>query len=115
MATNGNESKKMIFTKLQEIFPDSFVYGRELRINLMENGEKIQIKVVLTKSKTIVDAGADTAVPGEKVEVVTGLSVGGPSDPSTAAEIPWDAPADSYKPTPKEKEDISILLQSLGF
>lgn len=114
MATNGNESKKMIFTKLQEIFPDSFVYGRELRINLMENGEKIQIKVVLTKSKTIVDAGADTAVPGEKVEVVTGLSADG-HDPSTAAEIPWDAPADSYKPTPKEKEDISILLKSLGF
>ena len=113
MATNGNESKKMIFTKLQEIFPDSFVYGKELRINLMENGEKIQIKVVLTKSKTIVDAGADTAATAPIN--ASQPSVGGPSDPSTTAEIPWETPADSYKPTPKEKEDISILLQSLGF
>ena len=105
MATNGNESKKMIFTKLQEIFPDSFVYGKELRINLMENGEKIQIKVVLTKSKTIVDAGADTAVPGEKVEVVTGLSADGPV---TAQRT------EMREPTEAEKKNISNLLAELG-
>ena len=105
MATNGNESKKMIFTKLQEIFPDSFVYGKELRINLMENGEKIQIKVVLTKSKTIVDAGADTAVPGEKVEVVTGLSADGPV---TAQQT------EMREPTEAEKKNISELLKMLN-
>ena len=105
MATNGNESKKMIFTKLQEIFPDSFVYGKELRINLMENGEKIQIKVVLTKSKTIVDAGADTAVPGEKVEVVTGLSADGPVT-SQRTEM--------REPTEAEKKNISELLKMLN-
>ena len=105
MATNGNESKKMIFTKLQEIFPDSFVYGKELRINLMENGEKIQIKVVLTKSKTIVDAGADTAVPGEKVEVITGLSADGPTT-SQRTEM--------REPTEAEKKNISNLLAELG-
>ena len=105
MATNGNESKKMIFTKLQEIFPDSFVYGKELRINLMENGEKIQIKVVLTKSKTIVDAGADTAVPGEKIEVVTGLSADGPV---TAQRT------EMREPTEAEKKNISELLKMLN-
>ena len=105
MATNGNESKKMIFTKLQEIFPDSFVYGKELRINLMENGEKIQIKVVLTKSKTIVDAGADIAVPGEKVEIVTGLSADGPV---TAQRT------EMREPTEAEKKNISNLLAELG-
>ena len=105
MATNGNESKKMIFTKLQEIFPDSFVYGKELRINLMENGEKIQIKVVLTKSKTIVDAGADTAVPGEKVEVVTGMSADGPV---TAQRT------EMREPTEAEKNNISELLKMLN-
>ena len=105
MATNGNESKKMIFTKLQEIFPDSFVYGKELRINLMENGEKIQIKVVLTKSKTIVAAGADTAVPGEKVEVVTGMSA---DDPVTAQRT------EMREPTEAEKKNISNLLAELG-
>ena len=105
MATNGNESKKMIFTKLQEIFPDSFVYGKELRINLMENGEKIQIKVVLTKSKTIVDAGADTAVPGEKVEVVTGLGADGPVTTQRT---------EMREPTEAEKKNISNLLAELG-
>ena len=105
MATNGNESKKMIFTKLQEIFPDSFVYGKELRINLIENGEKIQIKVVLTKSKTIIDAGADTAVPGEKVEAVTGLSADGPV---TAQRT------EMREPTEAEKKNISNLLAELG-
>ena len=105
MATNGNESKNMIFTKLQEIFPDSFVYGKELRINLMENGEKIQIKVVLTKSKTIVGAGADTAVPGEKVEVVTGMSADGPVATQRT---------EMREPTEAEKKNISNLLAELG-
>ena len=59
----------------------------------------------MTAAKDIVGAGADTAVPGEKVEVVTGLNADGPVT-SQRAEM--------REPTEAEKKNISNLLAELG-
>lgn len=37
--------------KILEIFPNSFINGKEIRICGTENGEEVQIKVTLTAAK----------------------------------------------------------------
>ena len=103
----GQEEKEQIKQKIMEVFDGAFEDGKTIRIPI--NG--LEIKITLTAAKDVIGNGSAATAPINASQ----QSVGGPSDPSTAAEIPWEAPADSYKPTPKEKEDISILLQSLGF
>ena len=103
----GQEEKEQIKQKIMEVFDGAFEDGKTIRIPI--NG--LEIKITLTAAKDVIGSGNAATAPINASQP----SVGGPSDPSTAAEIPWDAPADSYKPTPKEKEDISILLKSLGF
>ena len=101
----GQEEKEQIKQKIMETFDGAFEDGKTIRIPI--NG--LEIKITLTAAKDVIGSAATAPINASQ------QSVGGPSDPSTAAEIPWEDPADSYKPTPKEKEDISILLQSLGF
>ena len=101
----GQEEKEQIKQKIMEVFDGAFEDGKTIRIPI--NG--LEIKITLTAAKDVIGSAATAPINASQP------SVGGPSDPSTAAEIPWEAPADSYKPTPKEKEDISILLKSLGF
>ena len=62
----GAESKKIIFDKIFEVFPEAFWESPEkiIRIPMIENGETIQIKATLTCAKENVSAGADTAIPG---------------------------------------------------
>ena len=103
----GQEEKEQIKQKIMEVFDGAFEDGKTIRIPI--NG--LEIKITLTAAKDVIGSGSAATTPINTSQP----NVGGPSDPSTAAEIPWDAPADSYKPTSKEKEDISILLQSLGF
>ena len=55
----GTIAKKEFFDKVMEIFPNSFMYNgdKELRVNLMEDGEEVQLKIVATCSKTPVSLG----------------------------------------------------------
>ena len=103
----GQEEKEQIKQKIMEVFDGAFEDGKTIRIPI--NG--LEIKITLTAAEDVIGSGSAATAPINASQP----SVGDPSDPSTAAEIPWDAPADSYKPTSKEKEDISILLKSLGF
>ena len=43
MAAKGTEAKKIIMNKILESFPNSFLYndGKEIRINIQENGEVV--------------------------------------------------------------------------
>lgn len=50
----GQKAKQEIFTKIQELFPDSFMDNKDLRINIIEDGELVQIKLTLTASKIII-------------------------------------------------------------
>lgn len=97
MAIRGANEKLEIQNKILEMFPGSFPYDKHIRVPMGD----VQIKITLTAAKDIVGAGADTAVPGEKVESVVGLSAEG-----YATEM--------REPTEAEKKNISNLLAELG-
>lgn len=90
----GAESKKEIINKILETFKDSFIYaGKELRIPMDENGERVEIKVALTCAKT---------------------NVGG-DDGGECAECAIPAPSgETAAPTEEEKQNIANLMERLG-
>ena len=104
MAAKGTEAKKIIMNKILESFPNSFLYndGKEIRINIQENGEVVQIKVALTCAKVAVEGGDDTILPGEKATATTDVKPAG-----TNEKIPQE-------PTAEEKERLTTLLNKLG-
>ena len=104
MAAKGTEAKKIIMNKILESFPNSFLYndGKEIRINIQENGEVVQIKVALTCAKVAVEGGDDTILPGEKTAATAGVKPAG-----TNEKIPQE-------PTAEEKERLTTLLNKLG-
>lgn len=59
----GSQAKIEITQKILSTFENSFLYDKEIRIPIMENGELIQIKCVLTCAKVNVENGGDTAMP----------------------------------------------------
>ena len=101
MATRGANEKLEIHKKILEMFPGAFPYDKHIRVPIGD----VQIKITLTTAKNNVGAGADTAVPGEKVEVVTGMSADGPV---TAQRT------EMREPTEAEKNNISELLKMLN-
>lgn len=99
MAAKGAILKQEISKKILEVFPNSFLYndGKEIRINGIEEGIPLQIKVVLTAAKTPVEGGSDNTLPGEKV-----VTVETPNE-----KIPEE-------PSEEEKERLVNLLEKLG-
>ena len=55
MAARGAWSKEQVWNKILETFPGSFVNEKEIRIPMIENGDRIEIKVTLTAAKTNVE------------------------------------------------------------
>lgn len=91
MAAIGSEEKEIVKQKILEVFSNSFVYDKEIRIPL--NGR--QIKVTLTCAKVNVENGGDTAVP-------------------VAGNASTVNSSDNLMITEQEKEDTMKLLQSLN-
>lgn len=104
MAARGSTLKAEISKKIIDTFPNSFLYndGKEIRINGMEDGVPIQIKVVLTAAKVAVEGGDDTVLPGEKTAATADVKPTG-----TNEKIPQE-------PTAEEKERLTTLLNKLG-
>lgn len=100
MAVKGAAAKAEITSKILAAFPGSFQYDKEIRVPVMENGEEVQIKVVLTAAKVNVTNGADTAMPGDFPA------------PTTAPVTP--TPATPIEPTIEEKQNVANLLRKLG-
>lgn len=102
MAVKGQALKSEITQKILAAFPGSFLYndGKEIRIDGMEAGERIQIKVTLTASKTPVD------------------SDGSVSTASAAGTINFEETPSVDKspnePTEEEKARLKTLLENLG-
>ena len=100
MALKGTESKNIITKKILDTFEGSFQYEKEIRIPLMENGELIQLKCVLTCAKTNVEPNGDIAIPG-----------------AVSNEINFDnnasAPTEIVVPTQEEKDNIARLAKLL--
>lgn len=90
----GAESKQKVIDKIKEIYPDAFIYGKELRIPMEEDGMRVEIKVALTCAKT--NVGGD----GDSVESQGEVSA------------PVNAPAAA--PTEQEKQNIADLMSRLG-
>ena len=104
MAAKGSILKQEIVGKILETFPGSFLYndGKEIRINGVENGVPIQIKVTLTAAKVPVEGGSDAALPGENAAATADAKPVG-----TNEKIPQE-------PTAEEKERLTTLLNKLG-
>ena len=89
----GNLAKEEITKRILNTFNQSFLYGKEIRIPILENGEVVQIKVTLVAAKTNVENGADNAVPSSVTPVT---------------------PAPSVEITEDEKREVADLLASLN-
>lgn len=105
MALKGAQAKEEITKKILEVFPSAFQYDKEIRVNMMEDGQLTQIKLTLTAAKVMVNAGGDVAVPGDTVEEVAAAPTQATFDAPKTANIETSA---------AEKENLSKLLRSLG-
>ena len=104
MAAKGSILKSEIVKKILATFPGSFLYndGKEIRINGMEEGQMLQIKLTLTCAKVAVENGNDTALPGEQSAINENIKPA-----ATNEKIPQE-------PTAEEKERLTMLLNKLG-
>ena len=99
----GSLAKEQIFAKMLEVFEGSFMYngGKELRINWEEEGNPIQIKVVLTAAKEPVSANG---------EVQKAAAVASEED----APRNFPEPRKAVEPSPEEKHVVEDLIKALG-
>ena len=89
----GAIAKQEVIAKIKEVFPEAFEYGKELRIPLEEDGQRVEIKVALTCAKT--NVGGDGASVTSQVQ----------------SEVAVDNVA---APTEEEKQNIAELMNRLG-
>ena len=99
MAARGTISKNEITQKILSTFDGAFVYNKEIRIPMIENGELVQIKLTLTAASTNVESGADVAIPGN-------FPSPAPSEPTVVPE--------NIAPTEQEKTNIKAMLNKLN-
>lgn len=104
MAARGSVLKQEVATKILAAFPGSFLYndGKEIRINGVEDGQNLQIKVTLTCAKVAVEGGEDTVLPGENIKTASSAQA-----ITTSEKVPQE-------PTNEEKERLKTLLNQLG-
>ena len=95
MAARGAEAKQTITDKILQTFEGSFIYGKEIRVPLQENGERVEIKVTLTCAKENVGGDSAFAAPQGETSQLAQASV----------------PA---APTEQEKANIADLMSRLG-
>ena len=101
----GSLAKEEITNQILTHFSGAFKHEKEIRIPIMENGELIQIKCVLTAAKVNVDVGSDTAVPGTSTPVAQ----------KPTASLEKNEPKTLIEPTAEEKANVSKFLNMLGF
>ena len=88
----GAESKNKIVSKILDTFDGAFEYGKEIRIPMDEDGERVEIKVTLTCAK---------------------VNVGG-GEPAQEASTEVSASPTSSIPTEEEKKNVADLIAKLG-
>ena len=59
----GQKSKKIISEKIINMYEGAFLYDKEIRIPIEEDGEVIQVKCTLTAAKTNVEQGSENEIP----------------------------------------------------
>jgi hypothetical protein len=109
MAAKGAQSKIDVGNQIINLFGEDAFWngeGKELRVNVVENGEPLQIKIAFTVAKVAVEPGDADAVPGVKVKVGTVAQGDGPSFPEPK-EVKIEA-------SDEEKNAVMDLMTSLG-
>lgn len=111
MALKGAIAKQEVANKILEMFGEAaFTYDKDIRINWVENGEPVQIKIALTAAKVAVEKDGDSVIPGSIKPTASAIP--------NAERIDFDAPAAPapapVEPTVEEKENIKLLMQRLG-
>ena len=101
MAAKGSQVKAEISQKILQTFPNSFLYndGKEIRIDTVEDGLPVQIKVTLTAAKVPVEGN------GENI-FTENAETAGVKPAVTNEKIPQE-------PTEEEKERLTALLNKL--
>ena len=102
----GQKSKIVIQNKILELFPEAFIYGKEIRIPIEEDGEIIQIKVTLTAAKASVERGSDNEIP-TAANIINNVEVNN----SVINQV--DATT-IVKPSEEEKQNLQNMLSKLG-
>lgn len=100
MAAKGSLCKIETLDKIMKIFPDSFLTnnGKELRINCVENGEFVQLKLTLTAVKQpILNENNSINFTSSDTNILT------PDTPDLS----------SLEPTEEEKENLKKLMAKL--
>ena len=92
----GAESKQKITQTILDTFDGAFLYDKEIRIPVMENGELVQIKCVLTCAKI-------------NVENSGGFSTNTVTSENSAISTPQ-----SVELTEEEKNNVNTLIEKLG-
>lgn len=98
----GNIAKEYITKKILEMFPGSFMDGKIIRINYIEDGTNLQVKITLTTAKDLITPDGDAV---EKVEPEM-LNFEEEAAAAQATPTVQDI-------TPEEQENIKNLLQAL--
>lgn len=104
----GSVAKSEVYNKIMEVFPGSFMYndGKELRINITENGEPVQLKLVLTASKTI--------VTNDIVSISSSIVEDDCNFPLPWNTVPEESEKKNLEVTQKEKDELSNLMKALN-
>ena len=106
----GAAAKQEVMAVILEAFGDkAFLYndGKEIRVNCVENGEPVQIKLALTAAKVAVEPGEDNALPG------TGL-VKNDASPFPEPVVSQKVDAVKIEASDDEKANVVALMASLG-
>lgn len=104
MAVRGTNSKEMVTKRILETFEGAFLNDKEIRIPLMEDGELIQLKCVLTCAKTNVEPNGGDVIPGE-----VNFAQASTTTPAPASTL------QTIEPTQEEKDNVERLAKVLGF
>ena len=102
----GQKSKIVIQNKILELFPEAFIYGKEIRIPIEEDGEIIKIKVTVTAAKASVEPGSDNEIP-TTANIINNVEVNN----SVINQVDSTT---IVKPSEEEKQNLQNMLSKLG-
>lgn len=102
MGKKGDISKEKLTQAILGLYPNNaFVVDKNIYINFVESGDKVQLKIGLTMPKSAID-------PSETMEPAGDYNWG----ETATTETP--SPAPTAEITPEERQHLTDLLSRLG-
>ena len=71
MAAKGSIAKEELIKKLLEVIPNSFQNEKEIRVDVIENGNPVQIKITLTAVKSPISNNPEMQIINEEQFFIT--------------------------------------------